>query len=265
MPLMRGPGARTRGPEGTLMHGTTILGSELPAECEAILRRFERAWQGPAPPDLDAFLSTAPPISARLVLELVHIDLDFRLRRGETVRIEDYLRRHPDLERDQSAILDLIVAEFHLRCCWGVAATRAEYLERFPRYAIALGVRLGAEADDATEAGAVRPSSQPAEPAPPGYEITRELGRGGMGVVYEARQIAAGRVVALKTILPGFHTSGAEVDRFRREAEAIAGLDHPHIVPVYDVGEHDGRPHFSMKYYSGGTLAGRLRGPGRDL
>jgi hypothetical protein len=94
----------------------------------------------------------------------------------------------------------------------------------------------------------------------PGYEILGELGRGGMGVVYQARQVKLDRVVALKLILYGEHAGRDEVARFRTEAEAIARLQHPNIVQVYETGTHDGCPFFSLEYCPGGSLEKKLAG-----
>jgi serine/threonine protein kinase len=96
--------------------------------------------------------------------------------------------------------------------------------------------------------------------APPGFQILQVLGRGGMGIVYKARQPALNRVVALKMILTGDHADAPASERFRREAKAVAALNHANIVRLFEFGEHEGMAFFSMEFVGGGNLAQAIAG-----
>jgi serine/threonine protein kinase len=168
--------------------------------------------------------------------------------------MSELLKTHPDT--DQLAAFgrgvlsdpDCATIEEHLAACQPCQLL----LETLPDDPLAQLVRIAAT------------SVAPAAPRlglQPGYEILEEIGRGGMGVVYKARQTGLNRLVALKTI----HTSGPSqtetLVRFRHEAKAVARLDHPHVVKIYEVGEHAGQLFLALEYIEGGSLADRLTSP----
>jgi serine/threonine protein kinase len=224
------------------------------------VNRFERAWHQTPRPAIDDFLPPSDPLRLRVLIELSHIDLELRLKAGETARVEEYLARYPELAEDRGTALELIVAEHEWRRRRETGLTLGEYLQRFPQHRAALLDQVPPPTIAARDAPPrPDPSTEPL-PEIAGYEVQALLGRGGMGVVYKARQLGLGRTVALKMVLAGAHTGPRDLARFRAEAAALARLQHPNIVQIYDVGEAAGRPYFVLEFVPGGSLAQHLQG-----
>ncbi len=224
--------------------------------------------------------------------ELRQLSQDQRERweRGDRRLVEQYFEDHPELRSDEKLLLDFVCSEFSLRQEHGEMPTLAEYVERFPALAMQLellfevlraidsvpsldvfesdsrvlsqsvsthrnGIQRTTTSRDQsrpTSAGDSVNDSSPRLFGP--YELIGEVARGGMGIVYKARQPKLDRIVAIKTIVPQQFESDSAVRRFQVEAEAAAKLDHPGVVPIYDVGEQDGEHYLCMAYVDGESV-----------
>jgi tRNA A-37 threonylcarbamoyl transferase component Bud32 len=269
---------------------------------EEICHRFEAGWREGRRPRIEDFLSDAcsavlPDAKRRLLAQLVVLDLEYRW--GEPARppspaeptdglpplpdrprLEDYLLRYPALGPIQSLSMGLIADEYRLRQRKGDRPDHAEYVQRFGTERSELIAALEhVDRDLAAEAAAqaIPPAgltptvtfAPGAEPEPGtrvryigDYEILEQLDPGGMGIVYKARQISLDRIVALKLIKRGQLATAEEVGRFHNEAQLAANLDHPGIVPIFEIGKHEGQHYFSMAFVAGESLKQRVsRGP----
>jgi serine/threonine protein kinase len=223
---------------------------------------------------VESYLPPPGPERDDLLPHLVAVELHRRCTGGEAVKVEDYLARFPTLAEQPAAVVELLAIEYRHRL---PPPTTDELQRRFPDHVSALAARLGtasttlptadssvsAEPQTVSAAGepkAAHAKAESALPVVPSYEIIKELGHGGMGVVYLAWQTSLKRLVALKRIRVSDHADERARARFRTEAEAVARLQHPNIVQIHEIGEAEGLPFISLEYVEGRSLAEYLRG-----
>lgn len=222
-----------------------------------------RQWHQGQEPHLDEFVAAQSPVSPRELADMIRVDLDAHWERGQCRYAEGYLNRFAPVAADPELAVDVIYAEFLAREHSGERPDQHEYQRRFPELAEVIAEQIGLHAalDSLEEKTRLGPDEQSTESdAEATYEILEQIGAGGMGVVFRAHQAALHRFVALKMVRAIDATNPELLARFRSEARVVASLRHPHIVQVFDCGEHEGLPYLAMELVEGGTLADRLDG-----
>lgn len=234
--------------------GTISYGSA--GDDEKVCESFVSAWQAGQRPRIEDLLGTLPsPARSRLLERLLGAEVHQRRLAGETPDPAEYLPRF----RESGEIVWRILGVTEASLNSTVSRARSDQesnnrngpLEATDPLAPTLGMPASATPP-------VSRSRAASAPLIPGYEIERELGRGGMGVVYLARQTRLKRLVALKVIRGIDGAATEDLERFRGEAEAVAALQHPNIVQIFEVGEHDGGPFCALEFVDGGSLSARL-------
>jgi formylglycine-generating enzyme required for sulfatase activity/tRNA A-37 threonylcarbamoyl transferase component Bud32 len=246
------------------VHGVGLAGAPL---AQVLCADMERRWAAGHPVRVEEYLEHFPSLSAdpQAVIDLIYAEFLRREQFGPPPTAEEYLARFPALAdglRRQLDVHALLCGESILDPAANSAAPPATW-PNGPQVPATLQ-RPGVSTDSWPETcglqgGAGKSTPRAAPVNVPGYEILRELGRGGMGVVYQARHVRLNRIVALKMVLAGSHAAPDEQARFLAEAEAVAHLQHPHIVQIYETGQHGGLPYMALEFVESGSLALRIK------
>jgi hypothetical protein len=216
-------------------------------------QRLWQLWRQGQPPVLRDFLAQYPEASTTQIAAAIGVDQYERWQRGERPLAEEYLPLVPPGPEQSQAICDIIYGEYLMREQLGQHPQIGEFRERFPEHAESLNRQLEVHRALALTAARMAPPPPTTAPQIPGYELLGEIGRGGMGVVYRARQLSLDREVALKVLhVPDDDPSTLE--RMRREAQITARLSHPRIVSIFDAGRVGAYFFFAMELVIGEDL-----------